>query len=187
MWRRRSSSTSGCGPNRSPPCGPRRRPSPSRCSLKPEPHPLPSTIRSPTAPARPQREISTIRPRPDRCSVCISRRAGQLLCGPRSKKWLYSSYPPVDFVANQHRVDPRSNAMLVSARSGVGWGAPIRLCRAGGGSASDPPGECEPGSRLCLECRKDCGGPTLHATASFTALHPRSHSRCVSKGAGIDR
>ena len=45
-------------------------------------------------------------------------------------------------VPNQHRVDRRSNEMLVSARSGVGWGAPIRLCRAGGGSASDPPGEC---------------------------------------------
>ncbi len=34
---------------------------------------------------------------------------------------------------NQHRVDRRSNAMLVSARSGVGWGAPLRLCRAGAG------------------------------------------------------
>ena len=41
MWRGRSSSTSGCGPTRSPPCGPRRRPSPSSCSLKPEPHPPP--------------------------------------------------------------------------------------------------------------------------------------------------
>ena len=37
--------------------------------------------------------FSTIRPPPDRCSVCISRRAGQQLCWPRSKKWPDSSYP----------------------------------------------------------------------------------------------
>jgi hypothetical protein len=37
-WRgRRSSSTSGCGLRRSRPCGPRRRPSRSSCSLPPEP------------------------------------------------------------------------------------------------------------------------------------------------------
>ena len=73
-------------------CGLRRRPSPSSCSLKPEPHPPRSTIRSPTAEARPQREISAIRPPPDRCSAGLSIPVGRPLCWPRSQKWPSFSY-----------------------------------------------------------------------------------------------
>jgi hypothetical protein len=46
MWRGRSSSTSDCGPNRSPPCGPRRRLSPLSCSLKLEPRRRRRTLRT---------------------------------------------------------------------------------------------------------------------------------------------